>query len=93
MDGNLAQAIITTRAGPDGAEGNEDDMPFRSVGELANVPGMTPQIAQLFSRYFSTRSSTFEVEVECQIDAVRRIYYGMLRRNGPQLVLCYMYWR
>ena len=93
VDGNLAQAIITTRAGPDGAEGNEDDMPFRSVGELANVPGMTPQIGQLFSRYFSTRSSTFEVEVDCQIDAVKRTYYGMLRRNGPQLVLCYMHWR
>jgi hypothetical protein len=93
VDGNLAQAIITTRNGPDGVEGNEDDMPFRTVGELVNVPGMTPQIGQLFSRYFSTRSSTFEVEVECQIDAVRRTYCGMLRRNGNQLVLCYMYWR
>jgi len=93
VDGNLAQAIITTRNGPDGAPGGEDDMPFRSVGELANVPGMTPQIAQLFSRYFSTRSTSFEVEVECQIDAVKRTYYGMLRRNGNQLVLCYMYWR
>jgi general secretion pathway protein K len=93
VDGALAQSIITTRSGPDGVEGNEDDMPFRSVGELANVPGMTREIGALFSRYFSVRSSSFEVEVDCEIDAVKRTYYGMLRRNGNQLVLCYMYWR
>lgn len=94
VDGNLAQAIITTRAGPDGFEGNEDDMPFRSIGELANVPGMTPAYVQGFSRYFSTRSSTFEVEVETQIDAVKRTYFAVLRRIGPnQVALLYMYWR
>ncbi len=94
VDGGLAQAIITTRAGPDGQEGNEDDAPFRSVGDLANVPGMTPQYAQLFARYFGTRSTTFEVEVTVQIDAVQRIYSAVLRRNGPnQVVLLYMYWR
>jgi general secretion pathway protein K len=95
VDGNLAQAIITTRNGPDGAEGNEDDMPFRSIGELANVPGMTPQLGQLFARYFGTRSSTFEVQVDCEIDAVKRTYYALLRRTGQgnQIVTCYMYWR
>lgn len=93
VDGNMAQAIITTRAGPDGVEGNEDDMPFRSAGEIRNVPGMTPEIANLFSRYFGTRSSTFEVAVETQIDAVKRTYYALLRRNGNQLVTLFMYWR
>lgn len=94
VDGNMAQAIITTRAGPDGVEGNEDDMPFRSIGELSNVPGMTAQYAQMFSRYFSTRSTTFEVEVETQVDAVKRTYYAVLRRLGPnQVALLYMHWR
>jgi general secretion pathway protein K len=95
VDGNLAQAIITYRNGPDGAQGNEDDTPFRSIGEIANVPGMTPQIGQLFSRYFSTRSSTFEVEVETEIDTVKRTFYALLRRTGQgnQIVICYMYWR
>ncbi len=96
VDANLASAIITTRNGPDGAPGDEDDMPFRSIGELANVPGMTPQIAQLFSRYFSTRSSTFEVQVECSIDAVKRTYHAVLRRTGGGpgggIVTCFMYW-
>ncbi len=94
VDGGMASAILTTRAGPNGQEGDEDDMPFRSVGELANVPGMTPQYAQLFTRYFGTRSSTFEVEVTVQIDAVQRVYTAVLRRNGPnQVVLLYMHWR
>lgn len=95
VDGNLANAIIQFRNGPDGAPGNEDDLPFRSIGEVASVPGMIPQIAQAFSRYFSTRSSTFEVEVEAEIDAVKRTYYALLRRtgNGNQIVTCYMYWR
>lgn len=93
VDGNLAQAIITTRAGPDGQDGTCDDMPFRSIGELSSVPGMTPQIAALFARYFSTRSSTFEVQVEAEIDAVKRTYHAMLRKNGPQISTLYMYWR
>jgi general secretion pathway protein K len=93
VDGGLAQAIITTRAGPNGVEGDVDDMPFRSLGELANVPGMHPQIAGLFNRYFGTRSSTFEVTVETQIDTVKRTYYALLRRNGPQILTLYMYWR
>jgi general secretion pathway protein K len=94
VDGNLANAIIETRNGPDHMQGNEDDMPFRSIGEIRNVPGMTADIAALFGRYFSTRSSTFEVEVETQIDAVKRTYYAMLRRVGNgQIVTLFMYWR
>lgn len=93
VDGNMAQAIITTRSGPDGVEGNEDDMPFRSIGELANVPGMNPQIVQMFSRYFSTRSTTFEVKVNARIDQARRTYHALLRRvSQNQLVVLYMWW-
>jgi general secretion pathway protein K len=93
VDGNLAQGIITARNGMDGAEGTEDDMPFRSIGEVANVPGMTRDLVPLFSRYFSVRSSTFEVQVDCEIDAVKRTYFAVLRRNGNQVVTLFMYWR
>jgi general secretion pathway protein K len=93
VDGNMAQAIIQARNGPDGAEGNEDDMPFRSVGELAGVPGMTPQVVQMFSRVFATRSSTFEVQVEASIDQYKRTYHAVLRRVAAnQILLLYMYW-
>lgn len=93
IDGNLAQAIVQTRAGPDGVEGNEDDMPFRSLGELANVPGMNRGMAGGFAKYFNTRSTTFEVEVDARIDQAHRTYYALLRRTGNQLLLGYLYWR
>jgi general secretion pathway protein K len=96
VDGSLANAIIEYRNGPDHMQGNEDDTPFHSVGEIANVPGMPrdPRLQQLFASNFSTRSSTFEVEVETEIDAVKRTYYAMLRRVGPnQIVTLFMYWR
>ena len=92
VDGSMAQAIISTRAGPNGQENSEDAQPFRSIGELVNVPGMTPQVAQYFSKYFGTRSTTFEVQVDTQIDNVKRTYQAVLRRNGNQLVLLYMFW-
>lgn len=94
VDASLAQAIVTYRAGPDSVEGGLDDTPFRSVGELAAVPGMTPQLAQIISRYVGVRSTTFEVQVVVQIDAVQRTYTAVVRRNGPnQVALLYMYWR
>lgn len=93
IEENMAQAIISFRNGPDGAEGNEDDMPFQNVGQLAGVPGLPPQAAQFFAKYFSTGSTTFEVEVKVQIDSVQRTYHAVLRRNGNQIVTLFMYWR
>jgi general secretion pathway protein K len=49
LDANIAQAIISRRAGPDGAEGTPDDMPFRSpaeigmgMGPMPGAPGLPP---------------------------------------------------
>jgi general secretion pathway protein K len=44
MSGDLAQSIIARRAGPDGADGTIDDMPFRSTAEvpMGFGPGMAP---------------------------------------------------
>lgn len=95
VDGTLAQAILSARAGPDGAEGTEDDMPFRNVGDLNNVPGIAqrPEIVQAFSRFFNVRSTAFEVKVEAQIDQVRRTYHTVLVRGaGRDLQQLYLYW-
>lgn len=107
MDQQIASEIIQWRNGEDGVVGTEDDRPFKSVGELANVQALHSLMggggggrsganpAQIFGNYFGVRSTTFEVEVECQIDAVKRTYYALLRRTGQgnQIVTCYMYWR
>jgi DNA uptake protein ComE-like DNA-binding protein len=94
IDENVAQAIVSARAGPDGVDGTGDDTPFRSVAELARVPGMNPgAIAQLSPRA-TVRSLMFEVHVEAQIGEHRREYVGLVRRASPRdVVLMNLYWK
>jgi general secretion pathway protein K len=80
IDPSLSQAIIGARAGLDGVDGTEDDMPFRTPGELINVPGMPPEVIQQGAGMFITRSLTFEVIVDARIGKSRRQFIGILRR-------------
>ncbi len=80
IDSSLAQAIIGVRAGLDGVDGTEDDRPFRTPGELIQVPGMPPEAIQQAAGLFVTRSLTFEVIVDARIGQSRRQYIGVLRR-------------
>jgi len=82
MDPSLAQAVIMTRAGLDGVEGTEDDMPFRAPNDLINVPGMFPEIIQVMQGLLAVRSMTFEVEVEARIGGHTGRYVALLRRNS-----------
>ncbi len=94
IDENLAQAIIAARSGPDGAEGTEDDTPFRSPGELARVPGIPPMIVQQIAPYFGTRSLFFEARVDVQIGSLKRQYVALIRRNNPRdIQVMNMHWR
>jgi type II secretory pathway component PulK len=93
IDENIANAIISTRNGIDGAEGTDDDG-FRSVQELARVPGLPPTAIQFFQRYFTVRSLMFEVHVTARIDSAKREYVGMLRRNSQRdIQLVSFYWK
>lgn len=90
----IAQAIITARAGPDGADGTDDDTPFRSPGELNRVPGVPPMVLQQIGSFFSVRSLVFEVRVDVEIDSDKRQFFGLLRRNNPRDIrLLSLYWK
>jgi general secretion pathway protein K len=96
LDPLLAQAIVTARAGWDGTEGTEDDIPFRSPGELINVPGLPPQVVQQLAGNFTTRSFTFEVLVDARINQYTRQFVAILRRNpgNPQEVqTLFFHWK
>jgi hypothetical protein len=96
LDSGLAQGIIRARAGYDGVEGTDDDVPFRSVGELINVPGMVPQLVQQLQSTFATRSWTFEVHVDAKINQYRRQFVALVRRtpNNPRDVqTLYFHWK
>jgi len=84
IDENVAQAIIARRAGPDGQDGTQDDMPFRSPQELITIPGMTPDAAQALGARSNTRSFCFEVTISVDMRGTKRDYVAILRRNGPK---------
>jgi general secretion pathway protein K len=83
MDESIAAQIIRVRAGPDGADGTDDDTPFSNVGELATVIPVQSASAQL-NHYCTTRSSTFEVEVDAQMGSSKRTYYAIIGRNNQR---------
>jgi general secretion pathway protein K len=90
IDANIAACIVQQRAGPDGVDGTEDDLPFRAVGELQTCMGwqLIPQLQQLCD----VRSRTFEVEVT--ISGSHRTFYAVVGRNTPRdLQLLSFYWK
>ncbi len=84
VDEATAQAIIIRRAGLDGQDGTEDDVPFRSPGELAGVPGINPQAVPQLSRLLSVRSATFEVSVDVDIGGQKRTMVALIYRASPR---------
>jgi type II secretory pathway component PulK len=94
VDENVAQAIIQRRAGPDGADGTQDDTPFRNPGEIANIPGLPPPVIQQIGRYLSTRSVVFEITVEAKIGNMKRTYVATVQRNNARDIRTLtMYWQ
>ncbi len=83
VDENIASEIIRLRAGPDGADGTEDDTPLRNPGELVNA-GISRQIVQSLSRIFDVRSRTFEVQVDAEISGYKRTFVAIIGRNSAK---------
>jgi hypothetical protein len=95
IDANIAQAILTARSGPDGADGTEDDTPFRSPQEIGRVPGLSNPLAlQALTRYFTVRSLVFEAHISIDMRGTKREYIALLRRNGPKdIQTLNLYWK
>jgi len=89
VDETTAQNIIKLRAGPDGADGTEDDTPIVNPGELAQagVPAAAFPLC-------TTRSSTFEVHVIARIGDDQREFIAILYRNSPaDIQILNFYWK
>jgi general secretion pathway protein K len=83
VDEATAQQIIRVRSGPDGADGTDDDTPFSGVGQLAEVMPGAAGIGTL-GKYCTTRSNTFEVQVDCRIGDTKQTYYAIIGRNNQR---------
>ncbi len=92
VDQDAAEAIMKFRAGPDGQDGTEDDMPFSSPGQLA-AAGVNPQAIGQIGNFVSTKSTTFEVHVTAHIADQTREFVAVIWRNGPQPQVVEFYWK
>jgi type II secretory pathway component PulK len=93
MDDALAHAIVDTRAGPDHMDGTEDDIPFELRGDIASVPGMTPEMVAALNPYMILQSSIFLVTVEARIGNYTRQFEALLhRRNAQDVAILYVRW-
>jgi type II secretory pathway component PulK len=82
MDQTSAEELIKMRSGPDGVDGNDDDVPFRSTGQIGQIGINTAVVGQI-SRYLTVRSTTFEVEVTAQTGPSTKHYHAILLRASP----------
>jgi type II secretory pathway component PulK len=92
VDAATAADIVMQRAGPDGVEGTDDDMPFRSVNDLGRLN--TALTGQQLNSLCTVRSSTFEVHVTAQMGDYQREYIAILFRNsGLSIQVLSFYWK
>jgi hypothetical protein len=87
VDAAMADAIVKQRAGPDGADGTEDDIPFSNPGQLGGFGIRDTSVCD-------TRSSTFEVHVTAQLGDYKREYVAILARtSGAVIQVLSFYWK
>ena len=93
VDAATAAAIIQQRAGPDGVEGTDDDVPFRNASQLSST-GLSPQFVSQLANLCTVRSLAFEVHVTAQIGDYQREYVAILYRNsGTDIQVVSFYWK
>jgi general secretion pathway protein K len=104
IDENVAARIIEQRAGPDGVDGTDDDVPFNNPGEITSgISGSSgisgaPQSGvptQALASYVGVRSYVFDVTVDAQINGYTNRFHGILSRgggNGQSFNMVKFYW-
>jgi hypothetical protein len=79
LDPSLADSIVSFRAGLDRVDGNADDTPFESVGELASVGGLPPQFIDSLRNVCTVNSVIFRVRVHVSQGTYHRCYSSYVR--------------
>jgi len=92
IDATMAERIVKERAGLDGVDGTEDDVPYLNPGEMQRAVRL-PDIAASRLRFCSVRSFTFEVTVDVEIDRYKRRLIALVFRNSSRDVqILNMHW-
>jgi len=85
IDENIAARIIEFRSE---GEGFETSMPIgspgKTIGSALLNSGLNPGVIPQVERFFTVRSSTFEVRVDAEIAGYKRQFMAILARNSPK---------
>ena len=90
-----AEEIVRVRSGLDGIDGTYDDDPYDNVNQLQLVQAFAAsrEAVSNAGRFFSVRSSTFEVKVTASVRGQERTLVAMLQRKSPKdIKILYTYW-
>lgn len=92
IDPQSAEAIVAAREGEDDGSGLTG--PYRNVGDVRRVPNLAPGLTAQLGQYCETRSMTFQVTIDAQVNGYKRQFVALLRRNNPRDVqVMNFYWK
>ena len=89
MNAENAGRVIARRNGSDGIEGTEDDLPFRSEGEMREV--VTADVYGSCSGMVTVSSSLFTVKVVARLGHASKVVEALLKRDEHSIST--IYWR
>jgi general secretion pathway protein K len=92
VDAMAAQAIASARDGDDDGSGLMG--PYRTVDQVRRVPEVNMLVARQIQAFGTTRSQTFQVEVEATVNGYTRHFTAVLRReNARDVYVLSFYWK
>ncbi len=88
MTPDVVDRFLQLRQGPDGVDGTEDDMQFKSVDEALSTLGFNPQQAKQLEPYVAMKTPVFRVISVGTVGKAKRTVQMVFRRVGvqPQLI-------
>jgi general secretion pathway protein K len=84
----LVDQFLTLRRGPDGADGTDDDAPFKSLSEVRSALGFTEEQFGQLAELIGFRDQTLRVVSVGKSGDVSRTVQMVIRKTGslPQLI-------
>jgi general secretion pathway protein K len=79
--GDIADQVVIRRAGLDGVEGTNDDMPFLSLSQLVEI-GVSQAFVPQLSAFMDVVSRAYEVEIKVELHNVTKTFVAVIV-GGP----------
>jgi hypothetical protein len=88
MNADVVDRFLQLRQGPDGIDGTEDDMQFKTPAEIWSALGLNPQQSAQLEKFVVPNSTVYRVTSVGTAGTAKRTVQMVFRRVGvtPQLI-------